>query len=159
MRAGSRIAVLAPLVLLTCCSSGTIGRGDPVVRGVTAVFTTAAGRVRTGVLPVASSEAQREHGLMGRRTLPPDGGMIFAFPEPTEAGFWMRDTAIPLSVAFWNDDGRVVAILDMDPCRADPCPVYRPGVSYRTALEMRRGWFDRHGVAIGDHVELTPAAP
>ncbi len=80
--------------------------------------------------------------------------MVFRFPEPTDAGFWMKDTTLPLSIAFWGRDGRILAILDMEPCPKDPCPIYRPGTSYETALEMRRGWFDEHGVEIGDRVEL-----
>ena len=91
---------------------------------------------------------------MGRASLPPNAGMMFRFPEPTDAGFWMKDTLLPLSIAFWDVDGRIVAILDMEPCTADPCPVHRPGATYDTALEMRRGWFDEHGIEIGDRVEL-----
>jgi uncharacterized membrane protein (UPF0127 family) len=80
--------------------------------------------------------------------------MVFRFPELTDGGFWVKDTPLPLSIAFWGADGRIVAILDMEPCPTDPCPIYRPGASYDTALEMRRGWFDEHGVEIGDRVEL-----
>jgi uncharacterized membrane protein (UPF0127 family) len=154
------VVVLSSLALLGSCS---IPRGPSNATGsplpsAAVVFATDAGTVRTDVLPVANSEAARERGLMGRRTLPPDGGMVFSFPEPTDAGFWMKDTTIPLSVAFWGDDGRVLAMLDMAPCREDPCPIYRPKAAYRTALEMRRGWFDQHGVEIGDHVELTSSS-
>jgi uncharacterized membrane protein (UPF0127 family) len=127
-------------------------RSDPST--VRARFSTSGGTVRTAPLWVADSSAERERGLMGRKSLPSDGGMVFRFPEPADAGFWMKDTPLPLSIAFWGRDGRILAILDMQPCAKDPCPIYRPGTSYETALEMRRGWFDEHGVEIGDRVEL-----
>jgi uncharacterized membrane protein (UPF0127 family) len=125
---------------------------------VRASFSTSNGTVQTAPLWMADSSAERERGLMGRRSLPPDGGMVFRFPEPTDAGFWMKDTPLPLSIAFWGRDRRILAILDMEPCPDEPCPIYRPGASYETALEMRRGWFDQHGVEIGDRVELIPGS-
>jgi uncharacterized membrane protein (UPF0127 family) len=67
----------------------------------------------------------------------------------------MKDTLIPLSIAFWGDDGTVLAILEMDPCTANPCPTYAPGMAYMYALEMNAGWFHEHRVEIGDRVDLT----
>jgi hypothetical protein len=66
----------------------------------------------------------------------------------------MKDTLIPLSAAFLDRDGRVLRILDMEPCEADPCPVYDPGVSYVAAVEANRGAFERLGVAVGDVAQL-----
>jgi uncharacterized membrane protein (UPF0127 family) len=91
---------------------------------------------------------------MGRTSLPRNGGMVFVFDGPTEASFWMKDTTIPLSVAFWGDDDRIMAIMDMQPCAHDPCPTYRPDQPYTHALEMTSGWFSRRGIEIGDGVEL-----
>ena len=67
----------------------------------------------------------------------------------------MKDTLIPLSIAFWDGRGRIVRILDMTPCRADPCPTYDPRVAYRGALEVNRGAFKRWGVQRGDRVRLS----
>lgn len=94
---------------------------------------------------------------MGRSTLTPDAGMVFVFDEKTDEPFWMKDTLIPLSIAFWGDDGRVTDILDMQPCDADPCPTYTPRTPYTRALEMNLGWFDRQGIRIGDPVDLVLA--
>jgi uncharacterized protein len=105
-------------------------------------------------LPVADTDAARERGLMGRTSLPPDGGMVFRFPSETDAAFWMKDTSIPLSVAFIGDR-RIVDILDMAPCGDDGCPLYRSAASYRTAIEMHAGWFSAHGIRIGDDVALS----
>jgi uncharacterized protein len=69
--------------------------------------------------------------------------------------FWMKDTVIPLSIAFWDDDGRIVSILDMDPCTEDPCPTYGPDEPFVGAVEVDPGTFERHGVTPGDRVQLT----
>jgi hypothetical protein len=90
---------------------------------------------------------------MGRASLPEDGGMVFLFDDETRAAFWMKDTLIPLSILFWQGDGRVIDILDMSPCRADPCPVYRASAPYVGAIEMNRGAFERLGVEVGDTLE------
>jgi uncharacterized membrane protein (UPF0127 family) len=103
-------------------------------------------------IEIADSEEERRVGLMGRESLPERQGMLFRFPEEHRGGFWMKDTLIPLSIAFLDSSGRVLAILDMEPCRADPCPVYDPGVVYWSALEVNQGAFERLGVEPGDVV-------
>jgi uncharacterized protein len=151
------LALAASLVLGVACSDAPATRSEAFSRDsrmARASFSTSSGSVETSPLWVADSDDERERGLMGRTSLPPDGGMVFHFSEPTDAGFWMKDTRLPLSIAFWDGDGRIIAILDMEPCTNDPCPVYRAGATYETALEMRRGWFAEHGVEIGDRVEL-----
>ncbi len=104
---------------------------------------------------VASTPDARARGLMGRTELPSDQGMAFVFDRPTTSRFWMKDTLIPLSIAFWDGRNRVVAILNMPPCRADPCPTYGPHRPYVGAVEAKLGYFDDHGVEVGDHVRLT----
>ena len=91
---------------------------------------------------------------MGRRSLPPDAGMVFLEDGPTDASFWMKDTLIPLSIAFWGSDERIVDLQDMEPCRADPCPLYRSTAPYVGAVEANRGFFEAHGVTLGDLVRL-----
>jgi uncharacterized protein len=103
---------------------------------------------------VADSPEEREVGLMDRESLPADAGMLFVFEEDTATGFWMKNTLIPLSIAFVDAEGTIVSILDMEPCEADPCEIYNPGVSYRSALEVNQGAFDDWGVQVGDR--LTP---
>ena len=103
---------------------------------------------------VADSREERRVGLMHRESLPEDEGMVFLFPETTEGGFWMKNTLIPLSIAFFDSRGRIVRILDMEPCRRDPCPIYDPGVPYAGALEVNRGAFRRWGVSEGDVLEV-----
>jgi uncharacterized membrane protein (UPF0127 family) len=107
---------------------------------------------------VAATPEARARGLMGRTELPADQGMAFVFGQPTTDRFWMKDTLIPLSIAFWDERNRVVAILDMQPCRADPCPTYGPDRPYVGAVEVNLGYFEDHGIEVGDHVELTQQA-
>lgn len=104
---------------------------------------------------VASTDEERQRGLMGRRSLPEDHGMVFIWFEEHSGGFWMKDTLIPLSIAFFDEEGSIVSILDMDPCEADPCRVYDPGVPYHGALEVNQGMFDEWGVRSGDRVTLS----
>jgi uncharacterized protein len=108
------------------------------------------------VVPVeiADSPEERQVGLMNRESLPEDAGMIFLFDEDETGGFWMKDTLIPLSIAFVDADGTIVSILDMEPCEADPCEIYEPGVTYRSALEVNQGAFSRWGVQEGDRLTL-----
>ncbi len=91
---------------------------------------------------------------MRRRYLAPNAGMAFLFDRPTENRFWMKNTLIPLSIAFWDEAGRIVSIVDMAPCREDPCPLYSAGTSYIGAVEVNRGFFKAHGVKVGDRVDL-----
>jgi len=104
-------------------------------------------------LGVARTPEARATGLMGRASLARDGGMAFLFEGPTTAPFWMKDTLIPLSIAFWDEEGRIIDILDMRPCERDPCPLYRASGSYVGALEMNLGYFREHGVRVGDRLE------
>jgi len=107
---------------------------------------------------VADSEAEREEGLMGRTSLGANRGMAFLWDEPVESSFWMKDTLIPLSIAFWDERGRIVGLFDMQPCREDPCPTYGPDEPFVGAVEANLGFFEEHGVQTGDHVELLPIA-
>jgi uncharacterized membrane protein (UPF0127 family) len=105
---------------------------------------------------LAVNDRERERGLMGRTTLGPTDGMAFLFFRPTRGGFWMKNTSIPLTVAFFNDKGRILKILDMSPCRAAPCHVYQPGVQYEGALEVNRGALQSRDVKVGDIIHLAP---
>jgi uncharacterized membrane protein (UPF0127 family) len=106
----------------------------------------------------ANSPTERGEGLMGRTSLGDNEGMIFTFGDvtdgPVTSEFWMKDTLIPLSVAFWDEDGRIVGIRNMDPCADDPCPTYGSPEPYIGALEVNDGFFTEHGVTTGDRIEL-----
>jgi uncharacterized membrane protein (UPF0127 family) len=107
---------------------------------------------------VADEPDERRRGLMGVESMPADEGMAFVFDEPAESTFWMKNTLIPLSVAFVDEDGRVIGVLDMEPCEADTCPRYGVDEPYVLAIESNLGWFDDHGVDAGDRAELRVSA-
>jgi len=85
---------------------------------------------------LALTSATRSVGLMNRRRAPADG-MLFVFPDDTRGGFWMKNTLVPLTIAFFDAQGRRVRKLSMLPCRQESCPIYNPGRRYRYALELR----------------------
>ncbi len=103
-------------------------------------------------LEVAATEQTRKLGLMNRKYLPEDHGMIFVFAEPAIRRFWMRDTYFPLSIAFVKADGTIVNIEDMEPLEEAPGALSLDKVTY--ALEMRKGWFQEHGIKAGDTLAL-----
>jgi uncharacterized membrane protein (UPF0127 family) len=109
----------------------------------------------TIAVELADTPAEREQGLMGRTSLPADAGMVFVYPEDHAGPFWMKDTLIPLSIAFYAPDGRILRILDMQPCEAVPCPLYDPEVPYRGALEVNEGAFADWGITEGDRLRIT----
>lgn len=90
---------------------------------------------------LANTDAERSQGLMGKKNLGGYDGMLFEFPSDTQGGFWMKDTLIPLSIAFFDASGRVVDFFDMEPCppQTTTCPTYRPDAPYRRALEVPKG--------------------
>lgn len=98
---------------------------------------------------LAATSAACERGLMFLRSIPPDGGMLFCYPEPAPLWLWMRNTSVPLSAAFLGADRRVVGLVDLDPFselrRRSPALA-------QYALETRRGWFAERRIAVGDQV-------
>ena len=103
-------------------------------------------------IELADTGARRGRGLMFRESLPADAGMLFLFPSDTRGGFWMRNTLVPLSIAFIGSDGRIQEIRDMQPLDET---LVSPSASYRWALEVNQGWFGANVVAVGDAVRVS----
>ena len=103
-------------------------------------------------LEVVSTPAAMERGLMYRKSLPADSGMLFVFPESSDHSFWMKNTLIPLDMLFVARDGRIVGIHpDAVPLSTAPISVGAPSAF---VLEVNGGWAARHGVRAGDRLEL-----
>jgi uncharacterized protein len=146
-----RLALLAALAAtLTGAAAASIGFD----RG-TATITARAGTPRVVLkVEIARTPAQRGQGLMNRRSLGTKAGMVFLYPGDHRGGYWMKDTLIPLDIAFADARGKILRIQTMQPCRRDPCRVYDPKVAYRTALEVNAGSFRRWGVRAGDSIAV-----
>jgi len=108
------------------------------------------------VAEIAATEATRTTGLMNRFSLQPDHGMLFVFRAPQVLAFWMKNTYVPLSIAFIGADGRILNIEDMAPLTESTHPSRGPALY---ALEMKKGWFAQHGIAAGEPVLGLERAP
>ena len=119
---------------------------------------TRAGRVKLGVgqsylwVEVADNEAVRQQGLMFRREMPEDEGMLFVFEYPQPLSFWMRNTYLPLDIAYVGQDGVILNILAMKPL--DEGPRYNSKGPAMYAIEANQGWFKRHTVKTGDRIRF-----
>lgn len=103
---------------------------------------------------VADTDEVRAEGLMfvTEDQMPEDHGMLFVFPDVDYLSFWMKNTLIPLDIAFLRSDGTIVTINTMSALDES---TYRSTEPAQYALEMHAGWFDRHGVQVGDRVDLS----
>jgi uncharacterized membrane protein (UPF0127 family) len=108
----------------------------------------------TALVEVANSEPQREVGLMFRTVMAENEGMLFVFDADGIYPFWMRNTELPLSIAFIDRAGVIADIQDMAP--HDERTDHSPSRPILCALEMNQGWFERHKVNKGDTVQVGP---
>ncbi|UCC26309.1 MAG: DUF192 domain-containing protein [Gemmatimonadales bacterium] len=106
----------------------------------------------TVVAEIAQSEEERARGLMYRETLAENAGMLFVFPESSVRSFWMQNTYIALDIAFMDPSFRIVDIQQMEPMTTDSHMSRAPAMY---ALEVNQGWFEAHGVEIGDLPEVV----
>lgn len=105
---------------------------------------------------VAATDQNRQTGLMQRKSMPAQRGMLFVFPQPNAYCMWMRNTLIPLSVAFLDAEGKIINIEDMQPQTEDNhCA--KKMASY--ALEMNLGWFAQRGLKAGTRLNGIEKAP
>lgn len=136
------------LFILLFCFSGTAVAAMPQIE-------LAIGKHRL-TAEVASNDPDRMQGLMHRRMLPENRGMLFVFRDIAHHGMWMMNTWIPLSVAFIDEAGVIVNIEDMQPHTRDSHTAKKP---VRYALEMNLGWFRKRGIGPGMKIEGLEKAP
>ena len=149
MRTISRVILLAVALAWAACGNGT----PPAVPGaqLPVDWLTVGGHRIT--IELARRPAEQHRGLMFRKSLPADHGMLFVFSSEEVQTFWMRNTVIPLSIAYADANGRIVRIADMEPLDEHPISSFLPA---RYALEMNRGWFAANGVVAGDEITDIP---
>jgi hypothetical protein len=124
---------------------------------VAATVTTADGTVCELCLWLAETSEQRQRGLMFVTDLAGADGMLFRYDAPTSGAFWMKNTVMPLSIAFFDASGRFVDAFDMQPCTGDPCPSFQTP-SFLQAIEVPQGGLDALGIQ-PDSVLTVSAAP
>ena len=140
-----------PLLLIAVACANAKGPDTPAAAPRVVVETAAGARLPVNV-ELARTEAERARGLMFRKSLATDAGMLFLFEESAEHGFWMQNTLIPLDMIFIDDSGRIVGIVARaEPLTTTPRTV---GVPSRYVLEVNGGWSAAHGVARGDQVRF-----
>lgn len=131
---------------------------------LTAVLSGACAAESDGTLPlrigphtfrveVAATPQHRQHGLMGRTHLPADGGMLFVFERAAQTCFWMRNTPLPLSIAFIDSTGRITGLVDM---QANSDTLHCPTTDIRYALEVAQGGFRQRGISAGAQIDGLP---
>jgi uncharacterized membrane protein (UPF0127 family) len=159
------VALILALAMVACRGeerdSAEVTRANPIIPLDSGVV-----RIETGAdtlqvnVELAETPAQKSTGLMERHFLGEAQGMLFVYDEdqaPSDP-FYMFRTRIPLDIAFMDSVGEVLAIRQMQPCTSPApewCERYPPGVPYRSALEVNLGFFEKHGVGIGDRIVLV----
>lgn len=150
----SRVLALGILLAFCSCDRGATLPAAPV-KTVADWFTIKVGdqlvRMQLAVLPL-----EMEHGLMGRKDLKPDEGMLFVYQAPQTQNFWMHDTPTPLQIGFFTRTGELAEIYPM--YAFDESTIKSRGNRLQFALEMNQGWFDAHGLKPGAALDLKALA-
>lgn len=134
-------------LLLCCLYFPQIARGEEITLSI------GSHQIRA---TIANTPASRERGLMKKNLLCENCGMLFIFPRPGKHSFWMKDTPLPLSIAFIAADGTILNIAEM---QANTLQSHYARGDTLYALEMNKGWFTDHNIKVADHVRgLAKAA-
>ncbi|GAB4251769.1 MAG: hypothetical protein Kow00129_12650 [Thermoleophilia bacterium] len=137
----------------TTASENPTDPGEPTAQALDEARITirhADGKASHLTVEVADSQTEREKGLMFRRNLEDDHGMLFVFPQPADHGFWMKNTPLPLDMIFIDSSRRVAAIISG--ARPHSTEVLRAGVPSRYVLEVNAGWAEEVGLRVGDQI-------
>ena len=164
MRASIIALFLLALLFAGCGSSGTGSSGTGASASPGAETTGTASELRTVTIDssgrkvelrveIADDPPEQTRGLMERTALGEDRGMLFVYPDEEVRSFWMKNTLIPLSIAFIASDGSIVDLQDMKPLDDEP-PHYVSAEPARYALEVNKGYFEKHGIKVGDRADL-----
>jgi uncharacterized membrane protein (UPF0127 family) len=106
---------------------------------------------------LALTGSAQARGLMEVEQIPDDYGMVFLWSDSAKHSFYMKNTLIPLDIAWWDGEGNIVDIQTMQPCTEDPCKTYVPADTHVGAVEVNAGLLEEAGVEVGDKVTLTRA--
>jgi uncharacterized membrane protein (UPF0127 family) len=145
------VAVAALIAMIATSALPSLAQEQGLAPQAVMTITNSAGERVEVPVEIAATDAERETGLMGRTSLSEDAGMLFVFDQDQQLAFWMKDTLIPLSIAYIDGGGRIVDIQDMQPLDETPHTSAAPA---RYALEVNQGFFAARGIQVGDSTEL-----
>jgi len=162
-----RLALVLLVVFLGGCGSANGGQEDHSSKGTAGEKKTISGPSDLPIVTIDASGGKKvevrveiadgifeqQRGLMHRTSLGEDRGMLFVYQREQPLSYWMKNTKIPLSIAYIDSKGRITDILDMKPLDDKP-PHYVSSEPAKYALEVNQGFFDERGVEVGDHAEL-----
>lgn len=155
------LGALAVLTFFAFLAVGANGPADPTfevgagAEGTALRIKATDGKEQEVCVLVADDVEERRRGLMEVTDLGEHAGMAFLFQEDAESGFWMRNTPMPLTVAYYDAANRFVSSADMEPCTDTPgCPGYKPARPYRTAVEVPRGKAPGLGIGPGSSIAV-----
>ena len=144
------------IAMLACACGGESDSGDPPLLP-TRQLTVSQGTVSQKVTAeLALSAAEQQQGLMFRQSMPEDRGMLFILGRQLATGFWMKNTYLPLDIAYLDADGTVLDIIPGEPLNET---IHKPKQPYWNVLEMNQGWFQRHNLGIGAKVDIPKDLP
>ena len=153
------VAVALPLAAITLAATAAPAHAQPIPAGAKQPGDFPRAKLTAGMFvidaAVAANDADREQGLMYRTSLAPNEGMLFVFNENAVHCFWMKNTLIPLSIAFIRADG---TITDIDEMKAETTDNHCPRNNGVYALEMSKGWFAAKGIKPGMKLDGLPRA-
>jgi uncharacterized membrane protein (UPF0127 family) len=159
-RSALSLCILAAIAMLAACG-GTAHAPTPIPTGsdgaplTRLTFVNKDGCEVDLLVETVDDSAERARGLMFRESLPEDQGMLFVFEQEGQHTFYMRDTLIPLSIAFIEGEGEILEIEDMEPLDETLHSADEP---YLYAIEANQGWFGRNGIAPGSEVRIARTA-
>lgn len=151
----ARLGLLATLFGIVLLFASGCGGGKPS-DGKFELQVSQGGAKATVTVEVAATSPQRQQGLMLRQEMAEDAGMLFLFPRDVWIGFWMKNTYLPLDIAYISAEGEVMEIKAAKPLDETSLTPEQP---YRYTLEMNQGWFERHNLGVGAKVTLPKGLP
>ncbi|MGB3683073.1 MAG: DUF192 domain-containing protein [Rubrobacteraceae bacterium] len=157
MRYTGILLILFSLLLAGCGGTDNAGSGTTAASNPRPLTIDASGGETVKLqVEIADNDAERQRGLMERTALGSNRGMLFVFEDEQTLSFWMKNTLIPLSVAYLDSEGRIIDIQDMQPLDETPHPSAEPA---QYALEVNQGFFEERGVKVGDKAKLPVKEP
>lgn len=144
-KTNSLLLLLIFTLIFLSCSSKKLPK-------TTLTITRADGSTVSVIAEIAATQEERNHGFMERKKIPDGTGMVFVFDKDQILSFWMKNTPHPLSIAYFDSNGKIRNIYDMKPYSLSPII---STVSVRYALEVPQGWYKANNISEGDYISLN----